>query len=412
MLSLLLVVGCARRGAVSTTAAPPAAGGPGAPEWPVSSGRDVAGGQAAALTPSEATHAELLAQKASAHAQSLQQAMEARGQGGHDSRVNWLEPDAGRTPGADSAVRATDAAVPSDLSPVRVADASSRVHAATDAAAQVAQPSAVSQRAAPPHAAPAQAAPTQAAPVRPAAREETPGGGVEVLAAALGPIEQRIARAAMDYPGDLLAQLDYQILQMMRGEAVPQMRAIAGLSVEDRELIAALLDGLTNLRSSVRRDPRVLFERKIRPMLEVADRLRSTADLHLPVMVLCREIRGFGVYEPFASNRFAAGKANEMLVYVEVENFLPQLNERRLWETRLQVVATLYTDEGMVAWSEPDAGKAALVDVSRNRRRDFFLPKRIWLPATLAAGSYVLKVTVTDLQASKVAEQSLTLQLQ
>ena len=52
-----------------------------------------------------------------------------------------------------------------------------------------------------------------------------------------------------------------------------------------------------------------------------------------------------------------------------------------------------------------------LTDLSRNRRHDFFIVKTIRLPANLTIGRYLLKVTVIDQQASRVAEATVPVQV-
>ena len=51
------------------------------------------------------------------------------------------------------------------------------------------------------------------------------------------------------------------------------------------------------------------------------------------------------------------------------------------------------------------------VDLSRNRRHDFYVYKKLTLPRTLGPGRYVLKVTIVDQQSQRVAENSMTVNL-
>jgi hypothetical protein len=50
------------------------------------------------------------------------------------------------------------------------------------------------------------------------------------------------------------------------------------------------------------------------------------------------------------------------------------------------------------------------VDSCRNKRKDFFLPRLVRMPA-MPVGSYVLKVTMTDDASGKVAEASLSMEV-
>jgi hypothetical protein len=221
-------------------------------------------------------------------------------------------------------------------------------------------------------------------------------------------LHERLTRHIRDYPRDTAGHLEYQLLQFLRGEQVPQLSAIASLPVEDRELLVALLDGLSNFRSTLRADNNMLLSRKVRPLIQMSDRLRTQADLHIPTIALCTRVDGFGVYQPIEPARFTAGQEHPAIIYCEVQNFSSQMNDDRKWETHLAHEAVLYTEGGMNVWQEP---VHMVTDQSRNRRQDFFVVKLVRLPASLTIGQYVLKVTIRDEHAGRVAEASLPIQI-
>jgi hypothetical protein len=234
-------------------------------------------------------------------------------------------------------------------------------------------------------------------------RSTSPQPGAIHASSGADTLEQQLARRAREYPRDLPSQLDYQLLLFTKDEQVPRNADLAGLASEDRELLTALVDGLTNFRNAIRADNNMLMNRKIRPLVEMSDRLRSRADLSIPNALLCREVKGFGTYAPIESTRFEAGKAHKVIVYSEVENFASVLNDKSLWETRLEQELVLYTESGLPVWEE----KTPTTDFCRNRRRDFFIARIVTIPANLTMGRYVLKVSVTDQQASRIAETSI-----
>lgn len=215
--------------------------------------------------------------------------------------------------------------------------------------------------------------------------------------------EQQLARRAREYPRDMVSQLDYQLALFLKGETVPRAADIAQLPTEDREVLTALMDGLFNFRAGVSADSNMLMNRKIRPLIEMSDRLRSRADLAIPNATLCREVKGFGLYTPIEPLRFEAGVTHKVIVYSEIENFSSQLNDKNLWQTKLQQSLVLYTESGLPVWDT----KESLTDECRNRRRDFYTVKIIQLPPNLNMGRYVLKVSVTDEQAQRIAETSI-----
>jgi hypothetical protein len=176
-------------------------------------------------------------------------------------------------------------------------------------------------------------------------------------------------------------------------------------------MLTALFDGLTNFRNSLRADNNMLLSRKIRPLLEISDRLRTQAELNIPTLTLCTDVKGFGSYEPIEPGRFEAGKEHKAIVYCEVENFASVLDDQKRWETRLTQDIVLYTEgNGLEVWRDK-AQARPIVDFSRNRRHDFFILKMIRLPANLSIGRYILKVSVVDQQVKRVAENTVAIQV-
>ena len=219
----------------------------------------------------------------------------------------------------------------------------------------------------------------------------------------------QLARKAADFSADLSAQLDNQFLKLIRDESVPDLQALAGLAPEDRELLGALMDSLTNFRNQIRQGGNMLFSNKIRPLIDLSDRLRSQAELSVPTVALCKKVQAFGTYDEISPARFVAGQDHDAIVYCEVENFMSQVNNSGAYETRLTEDVVLYTEaSGLPVWSDP---KSTCVDDSRRRRHDFIVVKRIRLPHTLTIGRYLLKVTIEDQQARRIAENTLPIEI-
>ncbi len=222
--------------------------------------------------------------------------------------------------------------------------------------------------------------------------------------------ELKLQKLVHDYPRDLGNQLDYQLLRFVRDEPTPDLSDVMQLSAEDRDILLALMDGLNNFRAAARSDDNLMLNRKIQPLLEMADRLRSEAQLAIPTVAFCSEVSSYGVYRPMPSSRFPAGRDNDLIVYCEAANFTSVRGNDSLWRTRLQQQMVLYTDTGQSVWPDKP-NSATFVDESRNRRHDFFISRRITLPPTLAAGNYVLKITLTDEESNRVTEASAPLEI-
>lgn len=221
-------------------------------------------------------------------------------------------------------------------------------------------------------------------------------------------LEHRLAKRARDNPRDLAAQLDLELFGLLCDEPSPRLASLATLPNEDKEVVAALVDGISNFRTGVRQDGNMLLSKKIRPLKDMADRLRTQAELAVPIVALCKRVDGFGKYEPIDPPRFPAGREHAVIVYCEIENFESQLNDKRLWETKLTQQVNLYTETGMLVW--PDKPRH-VSDECRNRRHDFFLYNLVKLPANLTIGRYLLKVSIEDRGVRHVAESTVPVEI-
>lgn len=128
---------------------------------------------------------------------------------------------------------------------------------------------------------------------------------------------------------------------------------------------------------------------------------------------LCSRVDGFGQFVPLPGSAMLAGRRNAAILYVEAENFTHRGVADEAGEPGYAVELTqelsLYHDaDGLLAWRMP---AQEIRDVSKRRRRDFFVVQRIDLPETLSVGAYRLKVTLRDRAAGAIAEQILPIQI-
>ena len=221
-------------------------------------------------------------------------------------------------------------------------------------------------------------------------------------------VNQRYAGRVTRDPKSVDAQLEYQLVRFLQNQSVPDGNDLASLPSDDRELVSAVTDALTNFRSVVRGGPNAMAAEKARPFIEMADRIRSRSDLTVSGLSLCKKVTAYGVYEPIEPLRFPVGAGNRAVVYCEVDGFLSQLNDKSLWGTELWLGLRLFSESNLELWT-PQLDKVS--DISRKRRRDFFIAKPIQLPATLIPGRYYLKATVEDRQAHRVAESTIQIDI-
>jgi hypothetical protein len=210
-------------------------------------------------------------------------------------------------------------------------------------------------------------------------------------------------------PQNLLAVLDQQLYELIDGKPVPNRQATEGLAPEDKQMADALLGGLEAFRNQLKEGgPQQMQGTKVRPLLEMADQIRSLASLRVPAVALCTRVDGYGVYEPIEPARFTSGRESSVVLYCEVAGFSSRQGDRKLWETRLGEDVELYGEQGQLVWRDKSSG---VVDFSRNRRRDFFVSRILHLPGTLPEGRYTLKVIVVDQLANKLAEATTPVQI-
>ncbi len=136
-----------------------------------------------------------------------------------------------------------------------------------------------------------------------------------------------------------------------------------------------------------------------------ADVLEPAAGLAVGHAALCTRVEGYGRYSEVGSSALLAGRAHPVIVYVEPTGFEHRSVEgggEPRWAVELSQELHLYHDaDGTLAWMDREQ---SVSEVSRRQRRDFYLVRRVELPATLSIGAYRLKVIVRDRVSGATAE--------
>lgn len=220
----------------------------------------------------------------------------------------------------------------------------------------------------------------------------------------------------------LLAQLR-KAIQTGDDPAVDKAMAVAALSLADprRELDKDAVSALDPAkRDQVRRYHRVIVglaqdvasadgRLDEQAVLKRIDDLFGPQPMRVTNAELCRRVRGYGVYEPFESRVFLAGREHPVIVYAELNNYRVAETADQQYEVRLAQELVLYNEsDGLAVWKQP---RVEIVDQSRNRRRDFFVVQMIRLPARLNVGKYLLKVRITDQHGGSLDEVTLPIQV-
>jgi len=150
-----------------------------------------------------------------------------------------------------------------------------------------------------------------------------------------------------------------------------------------------------------------------REMYEKIEEVFGSPPLQIEKVELCRRVDGYGIFTPLDSHRFVTGRRNALnggtihdaVLYLELENFIRHQRDDGQYEVKVSWELALYDRAGeVVLWRQP---AAVVTDVSRNRRRDFFLAQTIDLPPNLQGGGYLLEVRVVDQHSGSRHEQTI-----
>ena len=125
----------------------------------------------------------------------------------------------------------------------------------------------------------------------------------------------------------------------------------------------------------------------------------------IPRVALVTRVNSFGDYDAVQPPRFTAGQPIHVFVYTEVANFRCEPTADNRLHTVLAERVEIFDGAGKVIWQRAQAN---IEDRVLRPRHDFFMTLELELPADLAAGDYVLKVTVDDKLGATTDQQRLT----
>ncbi|MEZ6242553.1 MAG: hypothetical protein R3B57_05865 [Phycisphaerales bacterium] len=191
-------------------------------------------------------------------------------------------------------------------------------------------------------------------------------------------------------------------LEAIEPGAVDRISKTSTLTPEQLEVIRAAGDMARALGDPAER---LDADRASDLMERLSRRLAAARGLRITHATLCTRVQGFGRYEEFPANVFLAGRAQPVIVYVEVDGFTSDPIEGNsgepLHEVKLSQRLELYhASDGLNTWN-----RAAETDrtVSRNQLHDYYLINQVVLPANLGVGKYMLKVVMRDLNSERGA---------
>jgi hypothetical protein len=131
--------------------------------------------------------------------------------------------------------------------------------------------------------------------------------------------------------------------------------------------------------------------------------LRRRAGLRIARLCFCKEIKGFGMYDPLPEDQpvFQGGSDGHpgevVQIYAEMRNFNSEA-QGVFAVTRLKSILEIRNYQGKTVWSI-DKFPDERPDLCRTLRQDYFINYKFYVPPPLAPGAYTLVVQVQDLLA-------------
>ena len=183
-----------------------------------------------------------------------------------------------------------------------------------------------------------------------------------------------------------------RLLQLVVGDQDAARDVSEGTTDEYATLLCQLVDVIIATRD-VLENPVTTADTALAAANALHTTLAEQADLQIPTVALCTRVQTFGVYDEMPAAALIPGRPNRTIVYIEIANFLSEKTSTGQYRTALNGEIEVLTAGGNSVWrhQQPD-----IIDLSRQRRHDFFLAQLITLPATLGPGEYVLKASIQD----------------
>ncbi len=205
-------------------------------------------------------------------------------------------------------------------------------------------------------------------------------------------------RKASGSPDPQLGRLEQELRLLYAGaERVDDAaKAVESLSEAEREAYKNLMFAVSTWLTTeeARRAP-LRNARVLRSLREASTELSAASKLDLRNLAFCEEVQSFGWVKEFVRNEFQPKQ--QVILYVEVDNFAAVEKSPQSFETELQGHYSIFDGRGNIV-----AERKLPLDreVCRNYRRDYFLAYPIYMPDGIGPGRYRLELTIEDLKAT------------
>jgi hypothetical protein len=211
-------------------------------------------------------------------------------------------------------------------------------------------------------------------------------------------LEADIRRRGSENPSDEeLPRLEQRLrlAYLAAGRLDDAVKEVSSLDAPQREAYKQLLFGLgVWLSPDEARRPPLRSAKVLRSLREATTALAAASKLEVRNLAFCTKVDSFGWYTEFPRYEFLPKQ--QVILYVEVDNFAAERKSSSAYETELQGSYQIFDSSGhLVAERQLELDK----EICRNFRRDYFLRYVMYMPAEIGAGRYRLELTIEDLKA-------------
>jgi hypothetical protein len=193
-----------------------------------------------------------------------------------------------------------------------------------------------------------------------------------------------------------------RLLHLVAGNTEGLEQPFSGTDGADQQFWQHYLAGLAlylDCKKMPDRDRRAALA--LDELREASSQLAAASPLDLRNMAFCRSVDSFGVYTKFDDDPFQPGQ--EVLLYVEIDNF-HSVSTPQGYVTSLEASYQILDAAGRRVAEHTFPLEQ---ETCQNRRRDYFIPYRMWMPKKIDPGIYTLQLTVQDTQAQKFGQASI-----
>jgi hypothetical protein len=193
-----------------------------------------------------------------------------------------------------------------------------------------------------------------------------------------------------------------RLLNLLAGDTEAALEPIPNVSTEEQDYWSGQIFALATLLDHHRQpDDKRRAAASVVHLDEAVGHLRELGTLSLRNLAFCKNVFGYGAYEPINDPTFRPGQ--QVTLYLEIENYHSESTAKG-YKTLLGASYEVEDDAGeRVASGEfPN-----VEDTCQSRRRDFHIQYGLVLPKTVKAGQYHLKLAMRDRQSDKLGSASI-----